>query len=51
MSSNVLKLDLNSARLNAKAGEHRGLDVTISVRYHWPVARQLTPFHYVIGIS
>ena len=22
----------------------RGLDVTISVRYHWSVARQLTPF-------
>ena len=30
--------------MNAKAGELRGLDVTIYVRYHWSVARQLTPF-------
>ena len=42
--------------MNAKAGEYRcselrSLDVTISARYHWSVARQLTPFHYVIGIS
>ena len=42
MSSNVLKLDLNS--INAKAGEHRrseqgNLDVTISARYYWSVAR------------
>ena len=34
--------------MNAKAGEYRrselrGLDVTISARYHWSVARQLTP--------
>ena len=33
----------------AKAGEYRrselpGLDVTISARYHWSVARQLIPF-------
>ena len=44
MSSNVLKLDLNP-----KAGEHRrselgGLDVGISARYHWSVARQMTSF-------
>ena len=42
--------------MDAKAGEYRrselpGLDVTISARYHWSVARQLTPFHYVFGIS
>ena len=42
--------------MDAKAGEHRrselpGLDITISARYHWCVARQLTPIHYVIGIS
>ena len=41
--------------MNAKACEYRrselrGLDVTISARYHWSVARQLIPFHYVIGI-
>ena len=35
--------------MDAKAGEYRrselpGLDVTISARYHWSVARQLTPF-------
>ena len=34
--------------MDAKAGEYRrselpGLDVTISARYHWSVARQLTP--------
>ena len=34
--------------MDAKAGEYRhselpSLDVTISVRYHWSVARQLTP--------
>ena len=42
--------------MNAKAGEYRcselrSLDVTISARYHWSVARQLTPFHYIISIS
>ena len=42
--------------MGAKAGEYRrsglpGLDVTISARYHWSVARQLTPIYYVIGIS
>ena len=42
--------------MDAKAGEHRrselpGLDVTISARYHWSVARQSSPIHYVIGIS
>ena len=36
--------------MNAKASELRGLDVTISARYRWSVARQLIPFHYVIGI-
>ena len=35
--------------MNAKAGEYRrselrGLDVTVSARYHWSVARQLIPF-------
>ena len=34
--------------MDAKAGEYRrselpGLEVTISARYHWSVARQLTP--------
>ena len=34
--------------MDAKAGEHRrselpGLDITISARYHWSVARQWTP--------
>ena len=34
--------------MDVKAGEYRrselpGLDVTISARYHWSVARQLTP--------
>ena len=43
MSRHVLRL------MNAKAGEYRrselrGLDVTISARYHWSVARQLIPF-------
>ena len=42
--------------MDAKADEYRrsalpSLDVTISARYHWCVARQLTPIHYVIGIS
>ena len=42
--------------MDAKAGEYRrsglpGLDVTISARYHWSAARQLTPIYYVIGIS
>ena len=42
--------------MDAKAGEYRrselpGLDVTISARYHWSVARQLTAIPYVIGIS
>ena len=42
--------------MNAKAGEYRrselySLDVTISAQYHWYVARQLIPFHYIIGIS
>ena len=42
--------------MNAKAGQYRrselrSLDVTISVCYHWSVARQLTPFHYFIEIS
>ena len=27
-----------------RRSELRGLDVTISARYHWSVARQLTPF-------
>ena len=35
--------------MDAKAGEYRrselpSLDVTISARYHWSIARQLTPF-------
>ena len=34
-----------------RRSELRDLDATISARYHWSVARQLTPFHYVIGIS
>ena len=42
--------------MDAKAGEYRrselnALDVTISARYHWSVARQLTPIRSVIGIS
>ena len=42
--------------MKAKAGQYRrselrSLGVTISARYRWSVARQLTPFHYVIGIS
>ena len=36
--------------MNAKAGELRGLDVTISARNQWSVAWQLILFHYVIGI-
>ena len=34
-----------------RRSELRGLDVTISARYHSSVARQLTPFYYIIGIS
>ena len=48
ISWHVLKLDLNSARwmpkLEYRRSELPGLDVTISARYHWSVARQLTPF-------
>ena len=49
MSSNVLKLDLNSARwipklVSIRCSELSGLDVGISARYHWSVARQLTSY-------
>ena len=42
--------------MNAKAGEYRcselrGLDVSISARYHWSVQDNWPLFHYVIGIS
>ena len=51
-----LKYDLNSSRWMPKlvsidAQSYQALDITISARYHWSVARQLTPIHYVIGIS
>ena len=57
--ANVVKCTQTWSQLcsmNAKVSayrhsELRGLYVTISVCYHWSVARQLTPFHYVIGIS
>ena len=50
--ANVLTRTQNWSQLrsmNAKAGKYRrselrGLDVTIAVRYHWSVARQLIPF-------
>ena len=52
MSLHVLKLDLYSARwmpkLDYRRSELPGLDVTISARYHWSVARQLTPISGIL---